>query len=110
MATLTTLPSLAIIAGFYGKVDFYLYHPSCDPEAKGPGTVVARKWPRSPGHDRAAPVEATWPAFTYAAKEWSNLAPVVQNAYIAQAEGSALSGRDLFTRSYLKGLYRYSFP
>lgn len=107
MAKLTALPELAIIDGLKGKIDFYIYHPTCDPESRGPGIPVARKWPRSPGHLRAQAVMDGWPAFAYAASAWNLLSEEIQAAYRALAVGSGLSGRDLFTRSYLSGLYRY---
>jgi len=97
MVKLAVMPSLAIIDGFKGKIDFYEYM----------GIPVARKWPRSPGHKRAPAVEAQWAAFSYVAGAWSLLSDEVQEAYRALAVGSGLSGRDLFSRSYLKGLYRY---
>lgn len=107
MAKLKVLPELAIIDGFKGKVDFYLYHPTCDPSLKGPGIPVARKWPRSPGHLRAQAVMDQWSDFSYAASAWNLLSEEIQSAYRALAVGSGLSGRDLFSRSYLSGLYRY---
>lgn len=107
MAKLKTLPSLAIIDGFREKVDFYIYHPTCDPENRGPGIPVARKWPRSPGHLRAQAVMDQWAAFAYTASAWNLMSEEVQAAYRALSVGSGLSGRDLFSRSYLKGLYRY---
>lgn len=110
MATLKTLPHQDIISGLKGKIDFYVYHASKDPELRGKGTVCARKWPRSPGHKRAPAVEAQWPAFTYAASHWTNLSQEIQDAYNEMATGTGLSGRDMFTRSYLTGLYRYDFP
>ncbi|GAH62759.1 unnamed protein product, partial [marine sediment metagenome] len=54
-----------------------------DPELRGKGTVCARKWPRSPGHDRAPAVEAKWPAFAYAAGHWKDLTKEIQDAYCA---------------------------
>jgi len=107
MAKLTALPSLAIIDGFKGVIDFYVNHQSCDPEVKGSGIPCARKWPKSPGHLRAEAVMSQWSAFTYASREWGNISAEVQEAYKAMAKGTGLSGRDMFTRSYLKGLYRY---
>ena len=95
MSKLTVLPHQAIIDGLKGKVDFYLWK----------GIPVARKWPRSPGRKRAAAVEAQWEKFTYAASEWNNLSVYVKDHYITMASGTGLSGRDLFTRSYLTGLY-----
>lgn len=100
MATLTALPETAIISGFKGSVDFYVYM----------GIPVARSWPRSPGRLRAPSVEAQWPVFSYAAKEWNNLSPDVQAAYNELAQSSGLDGRDLFTRGYISGLYRYELP
>lgn len=98
MAKLTEMPSQAVISGFKGTVDYYVYM----------GIPVARAWPRSPGHDRAPSVQAQWPAFSYAAQEWNYLSPAVQAAYNTLALSSGLNGRDLQMRSYLTGLYRYA--
>lgn len=100
MAKLTEMPAEALISGFKGVVDYYWYM----------GIPVARSWPRSPGRTRAPAVEAQWPAFTYAAQEWNNLSEAVQDSYRALAQSSGMDGRDLFTRSYLSGLYRYATP
>lgn len=100
MAKLLVLPHQAIIDGFKGKVDFYMHR----------GIPCARAWPRSPGHARAPAVEAQWSSFGYAAQEWQNLSPEIQDAYREMASGTGLTGRDMFTRSYLTGLYRYEFP
>ena len=97
MVVLTQLPELAIIAGFKGKVDYYVCR----------GVPCARKWPRSPGGRRSPEVEAQWPTFAYAATLWSQLSPEVQEAYNSMSSGTGLSGRDLATRAYLSGLYRY---
>ncbi len=97
MARLSVLPGQAIISGFKGSVDFYVYM----------GIPVARKWPRSPGRQRAPAVEAQWPSFTYSAKEWVNIDENVQAAYFELAEASGLNARDLQIRGYLSGLYRY---
>lgn len=97
MAKLEVMPRQAIISGFKGKIDYYVYM----------GTPCTRKWPRSPGHRRTPAVEAQWPAFTNASRLWTQLSPEVQAAYNALATGSGLSGRDMFSRSYLTGLYRY---
>lgn len=97
MAKLAVLPHQAIIDGFKGKIDFYLWR----------GIPCARKWPRSPGHLRAQAVMAQWADFSYVASAWNLLSEEIQEAYRALAVGSGLSGRDLFTRSYLSGLYQY---
>lgn len=100
MAKIKRLPSQAIIDGFKGTLDYYVYM----------GINVVRMWPRSPGKHRTAAVEAQWPSWTTASREWSNLDPVVQDAYRTLATNSGLSGRDMFTRAYLTGLYRYPTP
>ena len=100
MAKLKALPSMAIISGFKGKLDYYLHD----------GQVCVRRWPRSPGHRRAPAVEAQWPAFTASAGLWNQLSQEIRDAYNEMASGTGLSGRDMFTRSYLTGLYRYDFP
>lgn len=93
MAKLTALPQLAVINGFKGTIDFYLWR----------GIPVARRWPRSPGHRRAPAVEAQWPAFTIASQLWSHMDEQTQRAYIETASGTNLSGRDLASKAYLSG-------
>jgi len=100
MARLLTMPERAIIDGFKGTLDFYEYM----------GIPVARSWPKSPGKRRSPPVAAQWPIFTYAAREWLNLSPIVQQSYRSLATNSGLSGRDMQIRAYLNGLYRYPTP
>jgi hypothetical protein len=97
MAKLTALPSQAIIAGFKGTVDFYEWR----------GIPVARRWPRSPRSPRAPAVQAQYNRFIYAAREWPNLSPTVQEAYKKMSQGSGLSGRDIFMKGYIKGIYGY---
>jgi len=93
MAKLAAMPSQAIINGFKGKVDFYLYM----------GIPVARRWPRSPGHKRAPAVEAQWPAFTTASRSWGEMSEQLQMAYTETAAGTNMSGRDLSAKAYLSG-------
>ena len=100
MAKLTALPEQAIIDGFKGYVDFYVYM----------GIPVARAWPKSPGKQRTPAVMAQWPVWTYATREWNQLSGSVQAAYIKLATNSGLTGRDMQMRAYLQGLYRYPIP
>jgi len=97
MAILRALPHTRIISGFKGKVDFYLWHT----------IPCARRWPKSPGKHRTLAVEEQWPAFTTASRLWSELSPEIQQAFNSMAQGGALNGRDLATKAYLSGLYRY---
>lgn len=93
MAKLTKLPGMEIIDGFKGVIDFYLWN----------GIPCARSWPRSPGSDRAPAVKEQWPAFAFAGSYWNNLALEVKQAYIDMAAGYPITGRDLFTQSFING-------
>jgi len=100
MAVIKVMPSEAIISGFKGVIDFYY----------NMGLACVRRWPRSPGRRRTPAVESTWSVFSYASKEWANLSPEVQAAYNKMSTGSGLTGRDLFQRAYLKGIFQYPMP
>lgn len=95
MAKLTALPSLAIIDGFKGTVDFYIHR----------GIPCARSWPRAPSMPRSPAVQEQWADFIIASRAWSLLDQETQDAYNAQAAGTHFSGRDLFSKSYLAGIY-----
>jgi hypothetical protein len=110
MATLKILPHQNIIDGFRGKIDFYLYHPTCDPESRGEGIAVARKWPRSPGHLRSAAVMAQWPLFTEVAQSWATLSDTIKGAWKELASGTTLTGKDLYTRYYITGSFTAPSP
>jgi len=107
MAKLKALPGLDIISGFKGVIDYYVNYQSCDREVAGKGIPCARRWPRSPGHLRSPAVMEQWSAFSEASRYWSQLTPRVQETYNKMASGTGLSGRDMFTRGYISGLYRY---
>ena len=100
MAKIKAMIAEKIISGFKGKLDYYFYM----------GVPCVRRWPRSPGHVRSPAVMEQWEAFSYASREWNNLSPVVRRAYEELATGSGLTARDMFQRSYLKGLYREPLP
>ncbi|MBA7685211.1 hypothetical protein ES703_93629 [subsurface metagenome] len=92
LAKIKKLPSQAIISGFKGKLDYYVHD----------GQPCVRSWPRSPGKRRSPSVEAQWPAFRYAAQAWITLPEYIKDAYRKTAENTGLTGRDMFTRTYLK--------
>ncbi|MBA7675402.1 hypothetical protein ES703_83635 [subsurface metagenome] len=100
MGKLTAMPQLAIISGFKGVVDFYVYM----------GIPCFRAWPKSPGKKRTPAVMAWWAPFATAAKEWKLLSPYVRRSCEIMAGHSGLSGKDVFTRGYMKGLYRNPLP
>lgn len=93
MGKLTQMVNQAIIDGFKGKIDFYYYK----------GIPVFRKWPKKPDQPRTPNVQAQWPAFTVASKSWNLLPPEVQDAYRRMSAGSFMSGRDIFTKTYING-------
>lgn len=95
MAVLTKLPGLAIINGFKKTIDFYVYM----------GLPCARKWPRSPGHQRAPAVEEQWPPFAWASSNWNSLSPEIQDQYRRMAAGTHLTGRDIFTKGFISAQY-----
>jgi len=95
MAKITKMPSMAIVNGFKGTIDFYVHD----------GQPCVRSWPRSPGHDRAPAVMEKWAAFAWAATNWNSLSPAVQAAYKTMASGTNMTGRDLFVKGFITPLY-----
>lgn len=98
---------MKIISGFKGTVDFYINHQSTDAALEMPGIPCARRWPRSPGHRRAPSVEAQWPVFTTAVHLWNTLSQEVRDAYKSMVTATGLTGRDLFIKGYISGIYTY---
>ncbi len=99
MAKIKSMVADDIIAGFKGKLDFYVHD----------GQACVRTWPRSPGKRRAPAVEAQWSVFTEAARLWNEIPQVVRDAYERMASNTGLSARDMFTRSYISG-YKKLIP
>ncbi|MBA7570586.1 hypothetical protein ES708_12339 [subsurface metagenome] len=95
MAKIGKLPGAAVISGFKGTLDYYVWK----------GIACVRKWPRSPGHRRTPAVEARWPAFATASRLWNDLSPEIREAYKRMAAGLHLSGRDIFIKSYITPLW-----
>lgn len=100
MAIIKEMIGERIISGFKGTLDYYFYM----------GVPCVRLWPRSPGHIRSPAVMEGWAPFSYAAREWNNLSPAIRRTYEIMAGDSGLSGRDMFQRAYMKGLYRNPLP
>jgi len=100
MARLLRLPSQDIIDGYKGTIDYYIHR----------GIPCARSWPKSPGRIRSAAVMAQWQAWRYGSREWTNLSDTMQTHYRRIATNSGLTGRDMFMRAYLRGLYYYPTP
>lgn len=96
MAKITGMPATAIVSGFKGVLDFFVHD----------GIACVRRWPRPPTKKRSAAVQAQWPAWRYATTTWNALSKYVQDAYRATAAVSSLSGRDLYTKAFIKDYFR----
>lgn len=94
MAVLKQLPHQAIIDGFKGKVDFYLWK----------GIPCARMWPHWPKRDPTDPERAAQQSFAYITKAAAQLPEYIVDQYRRMAVGTPWTWRDLLTRSYLQGL------
>lgn len=97
MAKITKFPGTKIINMLKHTLDYYQYMAQ----------PCVRRWPRSPGHIRTPAVMAQWAAFAYVAKQWSLLSPEMQALWYSMASGTILTGKDLFTRSYISGAFTY---
>lgn len=91
MAKLEALPEAAIISGYKGTVDFYVWR----------GLNCARAWPSPPTAPRSAPVQAQWPIFAEAARLWPQIAPDIRAAYTTMSSGATLSNRDMMMKLYI---------
>ncbi len=91
VAKIKAFPSMAIVGGFKGTLDFYY----------NMGIACVRTWPKSPGKRRSPAVMAQWDTWRYITKAWSKLSPEMQAVYYASASGTNLSGRDLFQKNFI---------
>lgn len=96
MAVLKALPEQAIISSLKGKLDFYVHQ----------GVPCARKWPHIPPYVRSSKELTNQMPFAWAAANWGALSLEVQSAYNETAQGSSLSGRDLFSKAFIADYFR----
>lgn len=94
MTVLTALPSQAIINGFKGTVDFYLWK----------GVACARKWPRWRRRTATPEEAANQDAFRYINQVAGSLDPYIIAQYQAMAAGTPFTWKDLLVRAYMKGI------
>lgn len=96
MAKITAMPNQAIIDGFKGTIDFYLYM----------GIPCARKWPvwrpREPHPDERVNQDD----FTRINQAASSLPLEFITAYKAMAQGTPFTWKDFMVRSFMRGLWR----
>lgn len=94
MARLDNMPSMAIVAGFKGKIDFYQWK----------GVTCVRKWPDWPPR-KPSPAEAVSQArFSYVMGISKQLPPYIIQQYKDMAAGTPYRWQDLLVRSYLTGM------
>lgn len=94
MAVLSKMPNQAVITGFYGVVDFYLWK----------GIPCARMWPVWDPRDPHPLEKANQDDFAYIAREAKNLPEYMIQQYRDQAAGTTLTWRDLAIQAYMKGI------
>lgn len=100
MAKLTAMPSLAIIKGLAGTIDYYYWR----------GIPVARTWPKSPGKKRSPAVMAQWEPFREASQLWRQMTPRAQEHFHKWAGHGRMNGRDLQIKCYMGTIYRNPLP
>lgn len=98
MARLKALPSLDIIRGFKGVIDFYLWR----------GLPCARKWPRrAPGRRTEAEI-ASSALFGIITSNYRLLAPLVLAAFQEAAKDQPRTARDLYISAVYGHLHEAS--
>jgi len=97
MAVLDALPERQVIDGFKGIIDFYLWK----------GLPCARKWPVWHKRKPSAAELANQTLFAAIVLSWNDLDQVTRQTYRDLAQGTGLTGRDVYVRGCMKGLYRY---
>jgi len=94
MARIDRLPSTAIIDGFKGTLDFYMYKD----------TAVVRKWPSWTKREPHPDEKVNQDAFAYINKLAASLPSYIQDQYRTMAAGTPFTWKDLLVRAYMKGL------
>lgn len=86
MAVLERLPETAIIKGFKGSVDFYLWK----------GIACARMWPRKAVPTKTAAEVETWNFFRAMTQSWKDLDPLFKLTFTAMVSTSSQRNFDLY--------------
>ena len=96
MARLPALPSMEIIRGFKGRIDFYLWKR----------LPCARAWPRY-RQERTTPAsKAAAATFGQILKNYSLMAPTVRAFFVQDAQDQPRTPRDLYVSAALGHLHR----
>ncbi|KKM18706.1 hypothetical protein LCGC14_1663020 [marine sediment metagenome] len=94
MARLSALPARAIVDGFKGTVDFYMYKD----------TAVARAWPKWTPREPWPAEGANQQAFAYINRVARDLPVYIIDQYKIMAAGTPFTWKDLLVRSYMRGM------
>lgn len=86
MARLKALPSLDIIHGFRGVIDFYMWR----------GIPCARAWPRFRPANWGAPSRASAALFGLVIKAWAETGPFPKQLYAEEAADNPRTSRDVY--------------
>jgi len=100
MARLTALPSLDIIHGFKGILDFYLWK----------GLPCCRSWPYNPKSHHSEATIAAAATFGAVLKSYSLLADTVLAAYRDDAKDHTRTARDIFMSAKYGKLHQRTVP
>lgn len=100
MAKLTALPSLEIIRGYKGILDFYVRR----------GQPCVRKWPHTPRSRRTAGSNAAAALFGGILKSYRLVADTVLEAYQENAKGIPRTPRDVYVSGVLGHLHERTIP
>ncbi len=87
---------MAIINGFKGTLDFYVHK----------GQVCVRTWPRYSPRQPTTDEQANQNRFVTATRLASQVTPSVRGAYLAMAQGTRWTWKDIFIRDYMARVFR----
>lgn len=100
MARLDALPSVDIIRGFKGVLDFYLWK----------GLPCVRSWPYTPPSRRTAGTKAAASLFGEILSSYRLVADTVQEYYVELAAGIPRTPRDIYVSGTLGHLHERTLP
>ncbi|MBA7615765.1 hypothetical protein ES703_23051 [subsurface metagenome] len=100
MARLTALPSIDIIRGFKGTLDFYVRR----------GVPCVRRWPRRTTRPPTEAQIAAWTTFGQISTNYRLLAPLALQAFQEAAKTQPRTARDLYISAVYGHLHERTIP
>jgi hypothetical protein len=95
MAIIDALPSIDIIRGYKGVIDFYVHR----------GIICARKWPKTHWESYTPAAQATAATFGQTARAVTRAAPEVIQAARDMAGGTPQTWKDVYMSILLGGVW-----